>query len=52
MTMLRDNVDEILDILKGEKIILYPTDTVWGIGCDAQSQSAYDKIFPKRPTKK
>ena len=45
MTMLRDNVDEILDILKGEKIILYPTDTVWGIGCDAHSQSAYDKIF-------
>ena len=45
MTMLRDNVDEILDILKSEKIILYPTDTVWGIGCDSLSQEAYERIF-------
>lgn len=28
-----------------EKIILYPTDTVWGIGCDATSESLVAKVY-------
>ena len=31
-------------LLKGN-IILYPTDTVWGLGCDAQNYKAVSKIF-------
>ncbi|MCC8089633.1 MAG: threonylcarbamoyl-AMP synthase [Rikenellaceae bacterium] len=36
---------EALDILKKGGIILYPTDTVWGLGCDATNASAVEKIF-------
>ena len=31
--------------LKEGKMILYPTDTVWGIGCDATSQEAVKRVF-------
>ena len=34
-----------LKILQQKEILLYPTDTVWGIGCDATSQEAVSKIF-------
>ncbi|WP_372767498.1 L-threonylcarbamoyladenylate synthase [Lutibacter sp.] len=34
-----------LKILKQKEILLYPTDTVWGIGCDATSQEAVSKVF-------
>lgn len=33
------------NILEQSKILLYPTDTVWGIGCDATSNIAVSKIF-------
>lgn len=37
--------------LKDGKIILYPTDTVWGLGCDPRDETAVQKIFTikKRP---
>ncbi|MEX1382681.1 L-threonylcarbamoyladenylate synthase [Lutibacter sp.] len=34
-----------LETLQQHKVLLYPTDTVWGIGCDATSESAVDKIY-------
>ncbi|MFL0353816.1 L-threonylcarbamoyladenylate synthase [Xanthomarina sp. GH4-25] len=34
-----------LDTLKQGGLILYPTDTVWGIGCDATNEEAVEKIF-------
>ncbi|MDE5568280.1 MAG: threonylcarbamoyl-AMP synthase [Muribaculaceae bacterium] len=34
-----------LDVLKRGGIIIYPTDTVWGIGCDATDSNAVKKIF-------
>ncbi|MEG1607564.1 MAG: L-threonylcarbamoyladenylate synthase [Mucinivorans sp.] len=34
-----------LDVLKSGGIILYPTDTVWGLGCDATNAEAVAKIF-------
>ena len=33
------------EILAAGKTILYPTDTVWGIGCDATNSTAVAKIF-------
>ncbi len=34
-----------IEVLKTGGIILYPTDTVWGLGCDANNASAIDKIY-------
>ena len=33
------------ELLLQGKVLLYPTDTVWGIGCDATSEEAVKKIF-------
>lgn len=38
-------LDEAIDILRQGGIILYPTDTVWGLGCDATNKEAVAKIF-------
>ncbi|MDR0364349.1 MAG: threonylcarbamoyl-AMP synthase [Bacteroidales bacterium] len=42
---VKDFVSECAKVLKKGGTILYPTDTVWGIGCDATNQKAVDKIF-------
>lgn len=34
-----------LSVLRSGGIILYPTDTVWGLGCDATSEPAVQKIY-------
>ena len=43
-----------LEVLKKGGIILYPTDTIWGIGCDATNEDAVKKIYAvkKRPDEK
>ena len=38
-------IKKVVKILKEGGIILYPTDTVWGIGCDATNVDAVDKIY-------
>ena len=38
-------VNESLSVLKKGKVLLYPTDTVWGIGCDATDEKAVQKIY-------
>src|ERR1700761_692877 len=43
--MLRDEVQKALKVLKEGGIILYPTDTIWGIGCDAANTDAVKKIY-------
>src|SRR6201996_286742 len=43
--MLKDEVAKALKVLKDGGIILYPTDTIWGIGCDATNTSAIKKIY-------
>lgn len=39
------DLKEAVRVLKEGGIILYPTDTVWGIGCDARNEEAVRKIF-------
>ncbi len=39
------DIDRCLEVLKAGGIILYPTDTVWGLGCDACNAVAIEKIF-------
>jgi L-threonylcarbamoyladenylate synthase len=48
------DIDQCLQVLKNGGIILYPTDTVWGIGCDATNAKAVEKIYElkKRPDEK
>ncbi len=42
---MKRDIEHCLQVLKSGGIILYPTDTVWGIGCDATDAEAIDKIF-------
>ena len=48
---MEDDIRKSLEVLKRGDIILYPTDTVWGIGCDATNQDAVNRIslIKKRP---
>jgi L-threonylcarbamoyladenylate synthase len=41
----RQEVDSAVDILLAQQVILYPTDTVWGLGCDAEVPRAVEKIY-------
>lgn len=43
--MLKEEVSKALEVLKQGGIILYPTDTIWGIGCDATNVEAVDRIY-------
>ena len=45
MTNNNDEVHKAYEIIKEGGIILYPTDTVWGIGCDATNAEAVAKIY-------
>ena len=42
---MEQELKKAVEILKRGGIILYPTDTVWGIGCDATNYSAVEKIY-------
>lgn len=38
-------VEEAVKVLRAGGLILYPTDTVWGIGCDATNEEAVQRIY-------
>lgn len=42
--MLND-IKNAVDVLKSGGVILYPTDTIWGIGCDATNPEAVARIY-------
>lgn len=42
---MKAEIDKALETLRAGGIILYPTDTIWGIGCDATNPAAVDKIY-------
>ena len=42
--MLKEEVEKVVNVLKNGGVILYPTDTVWGLGCDATNETAVAKI--------
>jgi L-threonylcarbamoyladenylate synthase len=51
---IENDLQQCLTVLHAGGLILYPTDTIWGIGCDATNESAVKKIFElkKRPDSK
>lgn len=41
----KDDIKNAIDVMRRGGVILYPTDTVWGIGCDATNPEAVEKVF-------
>ena len=42
---LKEEIRKTLGILKNGGVILYPTDTIWGLGCDATNPEAVKRIY-------
>ena len=42
---MHNDLKKALDVLHAGGIILYPTDTIWGIGCDATNEKAVQRIY-------
>jgi len=42
---MEEEIKKCAEMLSEGKVILYPTDTVWGIGCDATNEEAIDRIY-------
>lgn len=42
---MEEDIKKALDILRNGGVILYPTDTIWGIGCDATNSAAVNRIY-------
>ena len=38
-------INKAIEYLKSGGVILYPTDTIWGLGCDATNEEAVKKVF-------
>ncbi len=54
MTNFTNDINASIKVLQNGGLILYPTDTIWGIGCDATNEAAVAKIYAlkKRPDEK
>lgn len=52
--MLKEEINKALEVLKDGGVILYPTDTIWGLGCDATNVEAVEKLLKikNRPAEK
>ncbi len=53
-TLLKTELEKACAVLRAGGVILYPTDTVWGIGCDATNEEAVRRIYEikRRPDRK
>jgi len=40
-----DDIVKAVEVLRSGGVILYPTDTIWGIGCDATNAAAVNRIY-------
>lgn len=51
---IKQEINQAIATLKKGGLILYPTDTIWGIGCDAKNAEAIDRVYAlkKRPDAK
>ena len=41
----KEQIEEAVKVLRAGGILLYPTDTIWGIGCDATDEKAVERVF-------
>ena len=51
MNTFDEDIDASLRVLQNGGLILYPTDTIWGVGCDATNSTAVDKIYRENAMK-
>ena len=42
---MEDDIKNACEVMQAGGIILYPTDTIWGIGCDATNEKAVKKVY-------
>lgn len=42
---MNEDIKKAIEVLREGGIILYPTDTIWGIGCDATNEEAVEKLY-------
>lgn len=42
---MNEDIKKAFDVLVSGGLILYPTDTIWGIGCDATNKEAVKKVY-------
>jgi len=42
---MHEDIKKAVKVLREGGIILYPTDTIWGIGCDASNEKAVERIY-------
>lgn len=42
---IKEDINNAVEVMRRGGIILYPTDTVWGIGCDATNEKAVARIY-------
>jgi L-threonylcarbamoyladenylate synthase len=45
MTDFNNDIEQCLKVLEAGGVILYPTDTIWGLGCDATNADAVAKVL-------
>jgi L-threonylcarbamoyladenylate synthase len=45
MMDFNEDLNKSVKVLREGGVILYPTDTIWGLGCDATNQQAVERIF-------
>ena len=41
----REDIRRAVEVMRGGGVVLYPTDTVWGIGCDATNGEAVQRVY-------
>jgi L-threonylcarbamoyladenylate synthase len=42
---MNEDIKQAVKVLREGGLILYPTDTIWGIGCDASNEKAVERIY-------
>lgn len=45
ITTMIEDIKKACEVMQAGGIILYPTDTIWGIGCDATNEQAVQKVY-------
>lgn len=43
--VMNEEIKKAIEVLHAGGVVLYPTDTIWGLGCDATNEVAVEKIY-------
>ncbi|MCD8317518.1 MAG: threonylcarbamoyl-AMP synthase [Paraprevotella sp.] len=42
---IEEDIKQAVEVMRKGRVILYPTDTIWGIGCDAANEEAVKRVY-------